>query len=89
MDDHSHRIMQLIEQAAHLEQDLKITAHTQSSDTPIPQQDEVLKPLEQELRHRQQQAEELDATLLQTHRELQTAEERLQVELLQTHMHQT
>lgn len=89
MDDHSHRIMQLIEHAAHLEQDLKITARTQSSDAPTPQQDEVLKPLEQELRHRQEQAEELDAALLETHRELQTAEERLQVEFLQTHTHQT
>lgn len=89
MDDHSHRIMQLREHAAHLEQDLKITAHTQSSNVPTPQQDEVLKPLEQELRHRQQQEEGLDAALLETHRELQTAEERLQVELLQTHMHQT
>lgn len=84
MDDHNHQIMELQARSAHLEQDLKVRAHRQTSRAGTLQQDEVLRPLKQELHHRLQQAEELDATLSGTQRELQAAEERLQVELLRT-----
>lgn len=46
------------------------------------QRDELWRPLKQELQHRLQQAEELEASLAHSQRELQAADERLQVELL-------
>lgn len=56
--------------------------HRQSSLVGTTQQDELWRPLKQELQHRLQQAEELETSLAHTQRELQAADERLQVELL-------
>lgn len=78
VDYHSYQIKELQVRSAHLEQDLQ-TAHRQSSQTGPQQTDEALRPLKQELHHRLQQGEELEATLRETQRELQAAEERLQV----------
>ncbi|TMS13411.1 Ras association domain-containing protein 7 [Larimichthys crocea] len=77
VDHHSYQIKELQVRSAHLEQDLQ-TAHRQSSQTGPQQTDEALRPLKQELHHRLQQGEELEATLRETQRELQAAEERLQ-----------
>lgn len=72
MDDHSYQMKELQAYSAHLEEDLQLRAHRQSSRQPE-------EPLKQELHHCLQQAEELDATLLETQRKLQAAEEILQV----------
>lgn len=79
VDEHSYQIGELHARSAHLERDVKIRGHSQSRRAASPQQVEVLRPLQQELQHRLQQAEELNATLSQTRRELRAAEERLQV----------
>lgn len=71
MDDHSYQMKELQAYSAHLEEDLQLRAHRQSSRQPE-------EPLKQELHHCLQQAEELDATLLETQRKLQAAEESLQ-----------
>ncbi|XP_074523352.1 ras association domain-containing protein 7-like [Halichoeres trimaculatus] len=78
LDDHSFQITELHARSAQLEQDLKLRAHRQSSETGPQRQDEALRPLKKELHHRLQQGEELDAKLAVTQRELQTAEGQLQ-----------
>lgn len=82
MQDHSGQIDELRARSAHLEQDLQDMVHRQSSSVGTTQQDELLRPLKQELQHRLQQAEGLEASLDHTQTELQAADERLQVELL-------
>lgn len=79
MDDQSYQIKELQACSAHLEQDLQLRAHRQSSGTGARQPDEALRPLKQELHHRLQQGEELESTWSETQRELRAAEERLQV----------
>lgn len=59
--------------SAHLEMDLHKLVRMQ--------QDELWRPLKQELQHRLQQAEELEASLAYSQGALQAAELRLQVEL--------
>ncbi|CAJ1049921.1 ras association domain-containing protein 7-like isoform X2 [Xyrichtys novacula] len=81
MDDHSFQISELHAHSTSLEQDLKLTAHRQSSQTGPQQLDEALRPLKQELHHRLQQEKEMDARLSETQRELQATDEQLQVEL--------
>lgn len=81
MDDHSFKITELHARSAQLEQDLKLRAHRQSSETGPRQQDEALRPLKKELHHRLQQGEELDAKLAVTQREIRAVEEQLQVEI--------
>ncbi|KAM7405632.1 hypothetical protein PAMP_000066 [Pampus punctatissimus] len=78
MDDHSYQINQLQARSAHLEQNIQLTAHRQSSQVGTQEQEETLRPLKQELHHRLQQAEELEALLSETERELQAAEQSLQ-----------
>ncbi|XP_041671609.1 ras association domain-containing protein 7-like [Cheilinus undulatus] len=78
MDDHSFHIRELHARSAHLEQDLKLGAHTRSSQTGVRQQDKALRNLKQELHYRLQQGEALDATLSETERELGVVEEQLQ-----------
>ncbi|XP_041806853.1 ras association domain-containing protein 8-like [Chelmon rostratus] len=78
IEDHSYQMKVLQARSAHLEQDLKLRAQRQSSQTDTWQPDEVLKYLKLELDHRLQQGQELDATLSETQRELQAAEDRLQ-----------
>ncbi|XP_044215023.1 ras association domain-containing protein 7-like isoform X1 [Thunnus albacares] len=78
VDDHSYQVKELQDRSAHLEQDIQLTAHRQSSQASTQQLEETLRPLKQELHYRQQQAEELDASLSGTERELQAAEESLQ-----------
>lgn len=75
LDGHGRQMQQLHQQAEQLRQDLIHPAHTQ---TPL-NQEEVLKPLQQELLHRLQQAQGLDARLSQTQGALETAEQRLEV----------
>lgn len=82
MQDHSGQIDELQARSAHGEQDLQDTVHRQSSLVGTTQQDELWRPLKQELQHRLQQAEELETSLAHTQRELQAADEKLQVELL-------
>lgn len=77
VDDHGFQIKELQARSAHLEQDLELRALRV-------QEEEVLRPLKQELHHRLLQADELDATLMEAQRELQAAEQELQVELLLT-----
>ncbi|XP_036951615.1 ras association domain-containing protein 8-like isoform X2 [Acanthopagrus latus] len=76
VDDHSQHIKELQSRFAHLEQDLKVRAHRENSRLAALQPDEVLMPLKQELHHRQQQGDEMDAVLSETQREMQAAEER-------------
>uniref|UniRef100_A0A8C4NN14 Ras association domain family member 7b n=1 Tax=Dicentrarchus labrax TaxID=13489 RepID=A0A8C4NN14_DICLA len=59
-------------------QDLKLIARRNSTREGPRQPDEALEPLKQELHHRRQQGEELDAALTETQRELRAAEEKLQ-----------
>lgn len=70
----SAQVDELQASSACLETDLCKLVHTQ--------QDELWRPLKQELQHRQQQAEELEASLAYNQGALQAAELRLQVELL-------
>lgn len=79
VDDHSQHIKELQSHFAHLEQDLKVRAHRENSRPAALQPDEVLMPLKQELHHRRQQGDEMDAMLSETQREMQAAEERLRV----------
>ncbi|XP_029932202.1 ras association domain-containing protein 7-like isoform X1 [Myripristis murdjan] len=74
LDDYSHQLEELHTRSAYLEQDIQVEGHRQSSRPGTPQTEEVLVQLEQELHHRLQQGEELDASLSETERELQTAE---------------
>lgn len=69
-------MQQLQQHAECLRQDLNLPAHPQRG--PV-DEEEVLKPLEQELQHRLWQAQDLDATLAQTQGALRTAEQMLQV----------
>lgn len=85
LDDHGSQMQQLQQHAERLRQDLNLPAHPQRGPVQAPDEEEVLKPLQQELQHRLWQAQELDATLAQTHEALRTAEQRLQVRLLHTH----
>ncbi|XP_035507688.1 ras association domain-containing protein 8-like [Morone saxatilis] len=78
VEDHSYQIRDLRARSAHLEQDLKLIAHRNSTRAGPRQPDEALEPLKQELHHRRQQGEELDAMLTETQRELRAAEEKLQ-----------
>lgn len=73
------QMQQLQQHAQQLRRDLQLPAHTQRAPALVPDQEELLKPLQQELQHRLQQAQELDATLSQTQGALQSAEQRLQV----------
>uniref|UniRef100_H3CCB4 Ras association domain family member 7 n=1 Tax=Tetraodon nigroviridis TaxID=99883 RepID=H3CCB4_TETNG len=75
---HGSQTQQLQQHAQQLQQDLALPAPPQAAPAPGPNQEEVLKPLQQELQHRLQQAQELDATLSQTQGALQAAEQRLQ-----------
>uniref|UniRef100_A0A3B5AP75 Ras association domain family member 7 n=1 Tax=Stegastes partitus TaxID=144197 RepID=A0A3B5AP75_9TELE len=50
----SYKIRELQSRSAHLEQDLQLTAHSQSSRAGTPQPDEALRPLKQELHNRLQ-----------------------------------
>lgn len=84
LDDHGSQMQQLQQQAEHLRLDLKLPARPQRAPALTPEEEEVLKPLQQELQHRLRQAQELDATLSQTQGALQTTEKRLQVRLLHT-----
>lgn len=70
----SAQVDELQASSAHLETDLHKLIRTQ--------QDELWRPLKQELQHRLQQAEELEASLAYSQGALQAAELRLQVELL-------
>lgn len=85
---HGSQTQQLQQHAQQLQQDLALPAPPQAAPAPGPNQEEVLKPLQQELQHRLQQAQELDATLSQTQGALQAAEQRLQVRA-HTHTHTT
>uniref|UniRef100_A0A8C4H366 Ras association domain family member 7b n=1 Tax=Dicentrarchus labrax TaxID=13489 RepID=A0A8C4H366_DICLA len=78
VEDHSYQIKDLRARSAHLEQDLKLIARRNSTREGPRQPDEALEPLKQELHHRRQQGEELDAALTETQRELRAAEEKLQ-----------
>lgn len=82
IQDHSGQIDELQARSARRQQDLQDVVHRQSSSVGTTQQDELLRPLKQELRHRLQQAEGLEASLGHTQGELQAADQRLQVELL-------
>uniref|UniRef100_A0A8C2YYT7 Ras association domain family member 7 n=1 Tax=Cyclopterus lumpus TaxID=8103 RepID=A0A8C2YYT7_CYCLU len=79
---HGHQIEELHVRAAELEQDLQLGAHRRSSRAEAGQPEEALRPLEQELQYRRQQAEDLEAdleaALSGTQRDLQRKEEKLQ-----------
>lgn len=79
MDDHSFQISELLARSAHLEEDLRLGAHTQIPQTGPRQPDKALGPLKQELQYRLLQGEELDTVLSETHRELRVADDQLQV----------
>lgn len=83
-------MQQLQQQAERLRLDLDLNRSAQPQRVPAltPEEEEVLKPLQQELQNRLWQAQELDATLSQTQGALQTAEQRLQVRLLHTQTRQ-
>uniref|UniRef100_A0A674P0C2 Ras-associating domain-containing protein n=1 Tax=Takifugu rubripes TaxID=31033 RepID=A0A674P0C2_TAKRU len=70
-------LQQLQQHAACLRQDLNLPAHPQRGPVQAVDEEEVLKPLQQELQHRLWQAQELDATLAQTQGVLRTAEQML------------
>uniref|UniRef100_A0A674NQT9 Ras-associating domain-containing protein n=1 Tax=Takifugu rubripes TaxID=31033 RepID=A0A674NQT9_TAKRU len=82
LDDHGSQLQlqhlqQLQQHAACLRQDLNLPAHPQRGPVQAVDEEEVLKPLQQELQHRLWQAQELDATLAQTQGVLRTAEQML------------
>lgn len=76
-NDHIDQLRELQASAALLEQEIELTAQRQRSASR--QSQEALKLLKQEFHNRQQQAEQLDATLSETQRELKAAERMLQV----------
>lgn len=78
-------MQQLQQHAEGLRQDLNLPTHPQTGPVQAMDEEEVLKPLQQELQHRLWQAEDLDATLAQTQGALRTAEQMLQVQRLHTH----
>uniref|UniRef100_A0A3Q3GJ19 Ras association domain-containing protein 7-like n=1 Tax=Labrus bergylta TaxID=56723 RepID=A0A3Q3GJ19_9LABR len=78
MEDHSFQIRELYGRSAHLEQDLTLRSHRQSSQTGPRQPDEALRPLKQQLHQRLQQGDELDITLSETQKKLRAAEDQLQ-----------
>lgn len=86
LDDHGNQVQQLQQHAEGLGQDLNLPAHPQRGSVQAMDEEEVLKPLQQELQHRLWQAEDLDATLAQTQGALRTAEQMLQVQRLHTHV---
>ncbi|KAM7424747.1 hypothetical protein PAMA_000887 [Pampus argenteus] len=79
VDDHSYQIKELQALSAHLEQNIQLTAHRRSSQVGTQEQEETLRPLKQELHHRLQQADELEALLSETEEQLQAAEQSLQM----------
>lgn len=80
LDEQSQQISELHARSEHLEQDLKTSVQSPSCRPASPQEEEeVLRPLQEQLLQRLQQTEELDVTLCETRRELRAAEERLQV----------
>ncbi|XP_035483415.1 ras association domain-containing protein 7-like isoform X1 [Scophthalmus maximus] len=78
VDDHSHETEELRARSAHLEHDVRPAAHRRSSRAAARQQQETLRPLRQELRHRLQQGDRLDATVSETQEELRAAGDTLQ-----------
>ncbi|XP_056879735.1 ras association domain-containing protein 7-like [Takifugu flavidus] len=83
LDDHGSQLQlqhlqQLQQHAECLRQDLNLPAHPQTGPVQAVDEEEVLKPLQQELQHRLWQAQELDATLAQTQGALRTAEQMVQ-----------
>lgn len=76
LEGHGGQMLELQQRTERLRRDLSLP---RGGPDPAPDQEEVLRPLQTELRHRLQQAQELDATLSQTEGALQTAQQRLQV----------
>ncbi|KAK9542116.1 hypothetical protein VZT92_000006 [Zoarces viviparus] len=78
MDAHGHQMEELQARSAQLERDVQLGAHRQSARADPRQPEEALRPLKEELHHRRQQAEDLEAALSRTQRDLQTKEAKLQ-----------
>nr|XP_020458329.1 ras association domain-containing protein 8-like isoform X2 [Monopterus albus] len=78
VDDYGGQLKELQASSAHLEQDIWLTAQSQSSRAVTRQPDKALRSLQQEFYNRLQQAEELEGALLKAQWEVQAAEEMLQ-----------
>ncbi|XP_068450496.1 ras association domain-containing protein 7-like [Clinocottus analis] len=77
-DERGRQVRELLRRAALLERDLRLGALGRGSRAEAPGPLGPLGPLEQELQHRRQQGEDLEAALLGTQRDLQRKEQKLQ-----------
>ncbi|XP_058485010.1 ras association domain-containing protein 7-like [Solea solea] len=78
LEEHSYRMKEIQISSAHLEHNIQLTTHRQSSQAAPWQQKETMLPLRQELHNRLQQGEELDVAFSGTQEELRATERMLQ-----------
>ncbi|KAG7483342.1 ras association domain-containing protein 8-like isoform X1 [Solea senegalensis] len=78
LEEHSYRMKEIQISSAHLEHNIQLTTHRQSSQAAPWQQKETMLPLRQELHNRLQQGEELNVALSGTQEELRATERMLQ-----------